>query len=116
MASGNWKHFQTIETIPKIIKWIYSSTHAIKIEYVNIVFHVFILFFKNKHPKITVAEINVIIGVSLTKILNIISEIVYKTDCIAVILREYFLKLLNREKAKNPLIKYLITSINIRSK
>ena len=76
-----------------------------KSEYVNIVFHISILFFKNRHPKIAIAEINVIIGSSLIKILNKIRKIAYKIDCIAVILKEYFLKLLNIEKVNNPLIK-----------
>lgn len=84
-------------------------------EYVNIICPIFMLFFKNRHPKIAIAEINVIIGLSLTKILNMVRQIAYKADCVMVILKEYFFKLLNREKAKKPLIKYLIMLINVRS-
>lgn len=82
----------------------------------NVIFHISVLLFKNKHPKIIITEINIIIGLSLTKVLNNIREIAYKNDCITVVLKEYFFKLLNIEKAKKLLIKYLITSINIRSK
>ena len=75
------------------------------------VLSVSILFFKNRYPKIAIEEINVIIGLSITKILNTVMEIVYKIDCIIVILKGYFLKLLNIEKANNPLNRYLIMSI-----
>lgn len=74
------------------------------------------LFFKNRYPKIAIEEINVIIGLSITKILNTVREIVYKIDCIIVILKGYFLKLLNIEKANNPLNRYLIMSITRRHK
>ena len=61
--------------------------HAIKNEYTSIGRHIFILFFKSKHPKITIAEINVITGLSATKILNAARETEYKIDWIKVILR-----------------------------
>lgn len=57
---------------------------------------------------------NVIIGLSITKILNKARQIEYKTDCIIVILKGRFLGSLNMEKVNNPLSIYLIMSI-IRS-
>lgn len=104
------------ETILKIEKWLYSITQEIKIEYVTMVLGVSAVFFKNRHPEIAIAEINVIIGLSITKILNIIRKIVYKIDWTLVILKGYFFELLNIEKANNPLIRYLIVSVTKRSK
>ena len=86
-----------------------------KSEYVNIAFHIFILFFKSKNPKIAIAEINIIIGLSITKTLNTMREKAYKMDCITVILKGYFFELLNIEKAKKPLIKYRVMLIKVRN-
>ena len=105
-----------IENNLKIKKWIYSIKQVIKKEYVNIALNISTLFFKNKQPKIAIEEINVIIGLSITKILNTIRAIVYKNDCIIVILKWYFFKLLYIEKAINPLIRYLMMSITKRPK
>ena len=114
MISSILRFSLVIENNLKIKKWIYSIRQVIKKEYVNIALNVSTLF--NKQPKIAIEEINVIIGLSITKILNTIRAIVYKTDCIIVILKGYFFKLLNIEKANNPLNKYLIMSITKRPK
>ena len=63
----------------------------------------------------TIAEISVIIGLSITKTLNMLREIEYRIDCIAVILKECFFELLNIEKTKNPLTKYRIMLIDVIS-
>ena len=60
-----------------------------------------------------IAETNVIIGLSITKILKAIREIVHKIDCIAVVLKKHFFELLNIEKIKQLLIKYLIILIDV---
>ena len=105
-----------LETLSKIIKWLYSIMHAIKNEYTSIGRHIFISFFKSKHPKITIAEINVITGLSATKILNAARETEYKIDWIKVILRWHFFEQLNIENANNPLTKYRIISTISSSK
>ena len=68
--------------------------HVTKREYVRDIFHVFNLCDKSRHPKMIITETAVIMGLSITKILNAVSKIVYMIDSATVLPMLVLLELL----------------------